>query len=145
MQSHLNVLALPWRLLAASVNLLTIVLEVISKTSKKSRPPSCQSHSYKNILHFTLHGEEVWNLWYIGSGRIKPLLCVFKDITILFKILSLNFSLFGSQKFRIKLVRTTEYILQSSKRYFQRMAEVTNCLFFLYHWKITGSNHSCGQ
>lgn len=133
MQSHLNVLALPWRLLAASVNLLTIVLEVINKTSKKPRPPSYQSHSCKNALHFTLHWEEVWSRsqWYIENGRIKPLLCVFENIIILFFILPLKFSFFGSHKFRIKVVRTTEHILQSSKTHLQRVAEVKNCLFFL--------------
>lgn len=39
LQSHLNVLARPQRLLAASVNLLTIVLVVIGKTSKKRDLP----------------------------------------------------------------------------------------------------------
>lgn len=39
LQSHFNVLARPQRLLAASVNLLTIVLVVIGKTSKKQALP----------------------------------------------------------------------------------------------------------
>lgn len=39
LQSHLNVLAHPQRLLAASVNLLTIVLVAIGKTSKKQALP----------------------------------------------------------------------------------------------------------
>ena len=39
LQSHLNVLAHPQRLLAASVNLLPIVLVVIGKTSKKQALP----------------------------------------------------------------------------------------------------------
>ena len=39
LQSHLNVLAHPQRWLAASVNLLTIVLVVIGKTSKNQAFP----------------------------------------------------------------------------------------------------------
>lgn len=105
MQSLLNVLACPMRLLAASVNPLTIVLVVIGKKCKKTK-----QNKKPFLLPFTVVCMYCILVYTWKTENIFT--CAFENITPIFS-LPLKFLLLGNWKFRVKIVISLKHLFGS--------------------------------